>query len=79
MSDIVRDFECREVVEAKEFMKRAFGLFQLAMENSMTLIVQRLERARELILSGRANEAIGEIDEVKEFIEKLKFKMSLFL
>ena len=79
MSDIVRDAECKEVVEAKEFMKRAFSLFQLAMENSMALVTQRLERARELILSGRANEAIGELDEVKEFIEKLKFRMSLLL
>jgi hypothetical protein len=79
VSDIEREAECREVVEVKEFMKRAFALFQLAMENSMTLVTQRLEKARELILEGKPTDAIHELDEVKEFIEKLKFRMSLFL
>ena len=79
MSDIVREAECKEIVETKEILRRAFSLFQLAMENSMTLVTERLEKARGLILEGKPTDALQELDEAKEFIEKLKFKMSLFL
>jgi hypothetical protein len=79
MSDIVREAECKEIIETKEILRRAFGLFQLAMENSMALVTERLEKARGLILEGKPTDALQELDEAKEFIEKLKFKMSLFL
>jgi len=48
MSDIVREAECKEIIETKEILRRAFSLFQLAMENSMTLVTERLEKARGL-------------------------------